>query len=162
MVNTVDNLKIKVWDAHFVVNKILDIVVHCVGYIYERGGSLPAEPEAEIIYFGSAVALCVNMFDSKKRGKPQRPRLEIDNVIFIFDNGINPNTNLDNHPCLYISGIPIGEVQPFESDDIEVRFSRGAVSVTFKGEIYLYGDGWSVVSSALPEKTVTKELIPQI
>lgn len=149
-------LKINVWEPYTVVNKILDIVLHGVGYIYERCGTLPTADQ--IINFGKSIALCMNMFDPDYNDA-QRPRLKVDNVAFLFDNGINLHTNRDNYPCLYITGIPFDELKIFESSSIEVRFSREMVVVVFTGEEYRYGQGWAVISTIFPVHSITKELI---
>jgi len=95
----------------------------------------------QITKFGREIISCMHIYDPEN-GTAKRPVMVISNAGFLYDNGVTEMTNLDNYPSLYIFGIPYSIVEHYDKDGKLVKFSRGAVVLTFTGDRYLLPGKW--------------------
>jgi len=152
------DLRINVWDAGLVIEKIRTIVFHCLGTTYCDVEVFPSASRLGI--FWQAIANTMNMF-YPDQDSPQRPSLSIGNIKLLFDNGITAQTDLNNYPGLYISGVPYGALKNFEANGLEVMYSADMVVITFRGRQYRYGIGLGSVETAVPIP-LTSELLRMV
>jgi hypothetical protein len=147
-----EKLEINVWDPDYVAAAIRGIVLVCYEYALSHYVVTTPPPTlaTQITRFLEQVAHCVNMF-YPERGEPVRPRLELGDVIIIFDNGITQQANRSNYPQLIVQGIPFRDIQVHEDRGITVQPAYDVCArITFRGDGFRFGDGVATVKSAIP------------
>lgn len=155
-----EKLEVNIWDPDYVAAATRSIVLACYEYALDHY-VLTAPTSAlatQITSFLERVAHCVNMF-YPEQGEPVRPRLELADVIIIFDNGITEQTNRSNFPQLIVQGMSFRDLQAYEDRGVTVQPAYDVcVRITFQGDGFRHGDGVAIVETAIPSALAAEVL----
>ena len=148
-------LKLNLWNFELVWKGVEEVIFHCCDFMLSEYDEMPTADQ--ITKFGREIISCMHIYDPEN-GIARRPVMVISKAGFLYDNGVTETTELDNYPSLYIFGIPYSNVKHFDKDGKLVKFSRGAVVLTFIDDRYLLPEKWCEEKSLIAG-SITEEVI---